>query len=198
MIRVHGRFPDSSLVCALVLTLAGPGCGPPTFDVRSLASLPRVARAPAAEAERMLIAARRHEARGESELAAARDATRKARLATERAVAGKGDLLFAQTHQSYLQSIEALRAAEFSRLRERTAVRVARHELAKATVARDNAIPEAVGIDLPAYEEAVAEARAELAETDEKVKIQRLQVSILKRALHTARVASLKAAAGEP
>ncbi len=184
------------LLAILAPAMGTAGCGPPTLDGRALHGLPRVARAPAAEAERALLSAERDLLAAGQALREARDERRDAAAAVARAEAGHGDVNFARTRLAFLDRVAALREASVLVATRRVDLARARWELAKANVADAHSVPEAVGLDLDAFSAEVdrAAASVETAITAE-AGIKR-QVAILKKAVHAARVANLKAAGG--
>ncbi len=176
---------------SLVLPLAA-ACGPPTVDTRVLTPLPRAARAPAAEAERGVITAERR-------LVDARDAARKAGADLQAAVeaiarveAANGNSAFVHTDKAYKVQLLAKRDLQVELARRRLALAKARYELAKAQVVDDNSLPESVSIDLQDFREEVEDAATHVAEGDRAVEAFSMRLAILKRAVHTARVASLR------
>jgi len=151
-----------------------------------------VARAPAAEAERRELSAERDRIEALGAVRTAEDELGDARAALARARSGHGDVNFEQTRVAYLERVRQLRVASVVTSARRVDVARARHEMAKATVADAHSVPEAVGLDLEAFlqEVALTESKVEAAEKDEQGL--RTQVTILKKAVHTARVAKLK------
>ena len=168
------------------------GCGPPTVDTRVLTPLPRVARAPAAEAERAVITAERQLVGAEQARRKAAEELREAQAAAARADAGHGDPAFAHTDKAYKAQRVEKRRLQVVLAHRRLALAKARHELAKAQVAEDNSLPEAVGIDLEDFREEVEDAAGEVATAERAVDALTQRLAILKKAVHTARVASLR------
>ena len=180
-------------VAALAVSLAS--CGPPTFPGGALEGLPRVARAPAAEAERALLSAQRDRiAAGEAAREAAGE-LREAKAARDRALAGHGDADFERTNVAYLERVLALRSAAAATADRRIDLARARHELAKATVAYGHSVPEADGLDVETFSAEVVRAGDEVAAAEKDEAALGAQVAILKKAVHTARVAKLRGGA---
>ena len=180
------------------LALQAAACGPPSVDVRVLQSLPRVARAPAAAAERALLAAGRDRTEAADQLGLATLELEGARVDRDAAAAGRRNLLFAQTRVIYQEKVHALRTQLLGVAAARVELARAKHELAKARVVDENSLPEAVDLDVPAFEAEVERAAQLEAERTQAAAGVRKQVAILKKAMHAARVASLQAEGGNP
>lgn len=136
-------------------------------------------------AERQLVEANE----AASQAAAAVDA---ATSAVHRAEAGQGDLAFTHTDRAYKVQLVEKRRLQIALAGRRLALAKARYELAKAQVADDNSLPEAVDIDLQAFRDEVEVTASAVAEAQREVDDLTRRLAILKKAVHTARVASLR------
>lgn len=168
------------------------GCGPPYVDVRVLTPLPKAARAPAAEAEREVVTAERllADARGEVERAAV-EVEEAAAVAARPAAAGQA--AFATTDLAYKRQVLDQRRLVVVLSDRRLALARARHELAKARVVDENSLPEAVDLDLDAFRREVEEAAAAVGQAQRDADTLAQRLAILRKAVHAARVASLRA-----
>ena len=175
-----------------VATFLLAACGPPTVDTRVLTPLPRAARAPAADAERAVITAERQRVAARHAADEAAAALQTAKAAIGRAEAGHGDVAFAHTDKAYKVQVLEQRRLQVELAHRRLALARARYELAKARVADQNSLPEAVDIDLEDFREEVEDAATRVAESDRAVEGYTMRLAILKKAVHTARVGSLK------
>jgi hypothetical protein len=174
--------------------LVATACGPPTVDVRVLTPLARAARAPAAEAERGVITAERALLDADE---AARKAAREiaeADVAVKRADSGQGNVAFAYTDRAYKIQLLTKRELQSVLAQRQLTLARARYELAKAKVADDNSLPEAVDLDLDDFRAEVEDAAAEVDTSARAVDELTKRLAILKKAVHTARVSSLKQA----
>ena len=107
---------------------------------------------------------------------------------------GQAGLNLARTRLAYLTQVRGLREAGVTIAVRRLALAHSRWELAKAHVVDDNSLPEAVGLDLRAFEAEAERAAAGVAAAQEAARKLEMSVAILKKALHSARVASLRSA----
>ena len=159
-----------------------------------LTPLSRAARAPAADAEREVSTAERHLVDVRNARRSADADVAEAEAALRRAQAGNADASFEQTDRAYKLQLAEKRRLEVILAMKGLALAQARHELAKAEVVDENSLPEAVDLDLEDFRHAADRAAVDVAAARQDVDRVQVRLSILKKAVHSARVTRLKRA----